>query len=301
MKIQNEQPQSTRKRGTYLGGHHVAALIGVHPYTSPDEVMQEWLHPKKTEPTAAMVRGLVYENYFLDKIEKDNFREFKRRDVFLQSGQFGGSIDAICEETESIIEITTCNNDSKDNDRSYKHWQCQWYMFLSGIERAEFYICNVDTLAIEMQVIHKDDACIKRLLDAAMGFFEAVAFNDELPKEKPAEKKPKAEPVKIDDEETRNLLVDFHSDKKRMKALQEASDILRARVESLALKNGGAVESAGIIASASQVFGKPKTDWESVAREAITDTKQLNEIARKHTQEAGWHMRLTTKEAKNAD
>jgi hypothetical protein len=139
---------SERKRGTYLGSHEVAAIMGCNPWLMvPDVYARIALGAPGPKQTDAMTAGLIIEHGLIEHARQQLGVDAVWRDVFMADEEHGfmrGSADAVTYEGDWLIEVTTCN------ERTREHWgrseigspsplkavQSQYLMMLSGCPRA---------------------------------------------------------------------------------------------------------------------------------------------------------------------
>lgn len=138
---------SERKRGTYLGGHEIAALAGANPWlTVPDVYARYALGAPRGPVSDAMTAGLIIEHGLIKHAEETLGYALERDTYYVddECPYLGGSADGVALEGALLVEVTTCN------ERTREHWgrpeigspspmkavQVQWLMGLSGCRRA---------------------------------------------------------------------------------------------------------------------------------------------------------------------
>jgi hypothetical protein len=190
-----------RKRGTYLGGHDVAALVGMHPYSSIGQVYAKCalgeigitdveLDADPSKPSV-LRRGKICESGVIDYIERvclGMAPGTMARDVWVEDDDvpfFGGTIDA-CELDDNdlithIHEITVTSSRVVDDHwgpdgdpggaAKYKWLQNQWYQGLSGAGGGTIWLFVADTGEIRRYPVARKEAAIEEMRNDAEEFW----------------------------------------------------------------------------------------------------------------------------------
>lgn len=185
-------------RGTYLGGQQVAAICGMHPYKTAGDV---WLEARgegdNVDPQKpAIRRGRIVEPGLLNEaLNLDRVLGIIYRDVFVQDDDipfFGGTLDAFVTDPEqkTVYEVTTCTTRTRhlwgapgtDDCAKYKWIQSQWYMGLTGAERARIWCLSVDDGDLFDYWIPRRDTAIDSLRDAAADWWWQHVIGGEPPR-----------------------------------------------------------------------------------------------------------------------
>jgi predicted phage-related endonuclease len=168
-----------KERNTYIGGHQIAAIMGMHPFQSAVDVWQQ-IVKKNSEDIGekpAVRRGRILEPGFLDWIEENHVENGSlfRRDFFVSGPEefFGGTIDAAelneNERPRHLHEVTTTTSWSLDSWGAdgdpdgaslYKWVQAQWYMGITGAASADIWLFVADTGEIRRYPIKRSDESI---------------------------------------------------------------------------------------------------------------------------------------------
>jgi putative phage-type endonuclease len=177
----SRRPTSERERGTYLGSHQIAALVGANPYSSPADVYAEIaLGAPRAKQNAAMTRGLIIEHGLihhaserLGLIDRDAYY------VDDETPYLGGSIDGITADGQTIVEVTTCNESTREawgpsevgSPSPLKQVQAQYFLGLTGARACEVLCLDISNSELLRYVIEPDPAQIATLFATARAFW----------------------------------------------------------------------------------------------------------------------------------
>ena len=186
-----------RKR--YIGGHDIAALMGMHPHSTPGHVYRKLVHQYSEDigDKPSVRRGRILEKALLDEIEERDGVELKR-DVFLLDDEMpfvGGTVDAFCAETKTLYEVTTTLSkygrdkwgpDGTEDAATHKWIQAQFYSGLKNekmptIERVEVICWIVDTDEILRYPSSPKKGAIAEMRSRAEAFY----YDHVLPQQPP--------------------------------------------------------------------------------------------------------------------
>lgn len=172
------------RRGQYIGGHQIGAILGAHPFLTPHDV---WSYAMTGETQdiseqPAVRRGAIIEPGFLDYIEHNRCEGTLERDKFVVDADipyFAGTVDAI-ESTGVLHEVTSVTSRSldkwgRDGDPEgaapYKFLQSQWYMGITGLKRACIWLFVVDTGDIRHYPFLRDNGLVAKMRAAGENFW----------------------------------------------------------------------------------------------------------------------------------
>lgn len=177
----SRRPTSDRVRGRYIGSHDVAAIVGANPWRSPADVYAHLaLNAPRSRQTQAMTRGLIVEHGLiahaaerLGHLERDTFW------VDDSTPYLCGSVDGITGDGRTIVEVTTCSEESRrawgPSERGLpspiKQMQVQYFLGLTGAERAEVLCLDMSSDDLLRYVIEPDRAVIDRLFSESRRFW----------------------------------------------------------------------------------------------------------------------------------
>ena len=177
-----ERDPSTRKRGRYIGGHDIAALVGANPWRSPADVYATMaLGAPQQRQTPAMRRGSIVEPGLLSWVE-ETIGQPLRRDIFVIDDArpyCAGSLDGLTADGV-LHEVTTCGERTRDHWGSpelgegpspLKRAQATYYMGLSGARAAEVWCLDLAAGDILHYRLERDEAKIAELFGVADRFF----------------------------------------------------------------------------------------------------------------------------------
>lgn len=176
--------RSERVRGTYIGGHDAARIVGEFPYgAGAADTYAAVVHRRVIEQTPRMLRGLLFEPGFAAWVE-DLRGVPQKRDVFVIDDDvpfFAGSVDAIEDGGRVIHEFTTTTTDSRhmwgvpntDDCARHKWIQSQWYIgMLPGFEEAHVWCFVVDGDEDPLHyVVARNELAIAELRSRAEAFW----------------------------------------------------------------------------------------------------------------------------------
>lgn len=188
-------------RGTYIGGHEAAAIVGVHPHLSRADVWMKLTgrKPATSTPSDAMVRGLIVEHGLLRYVDHrlaklvdyapltpTPFASFWQDD---DVAFFGGSPDGVCAFGDSLVEVTTATErtrylwgaEGSDRIAAHKYIQALWYMGLTGRGAAHAWCFFVDSDELLHYVVPRREERITELRDAAEAFWFDHVLADRPP------------------------------------------------------------------------------------------------------------------------
>jgi len=143
------------ERDRYIGGHAVAAILGLHPHTTAGDVYAALALGSNEDISdkPAVKRGRIIEPALLTYVEDEQGRELKRDWFVLDDGIpfFGGTVDGA--DDTGLVEVTTFNSNSRHlwgangtaDAATHKWIQSQWYMGITGKQRADVVALCVDT------------------------------------------------------------------------------------------------------------------------------------------------------------
>jgi len=136
--MKNVKEELRLRRGTYIGGHHAAAIMDAHPFADIADVWLELTGTKRMPDISGdpMVRrGLIIEPGLLDWIVESRGLDDVRRDVFVKSDSLhcGGTIDMMATENgkRQLFEVTSITSRGvdkwRDGPAEYKRIQALYY------------------------------------------------------------------------------------------------------------------------------------------------------------------------------
>lgn len=181
--MQSQSSPPRLRRGSYLGGHQIGAILGAHPFMTVHDVWS-YAMTGETEDISeqpAVRRGRIIEPGFLDYIE-NRCEGTLERDKFVVDAEvpyFAGTVDAI-ESTGVLHEVTSVTSRSldkwgRDGDpegaAAYKFLQSQWYMGITGLKRACIWLFVVDTGDIRHYPFLRDNGLIAKMRAAGENFW----------------------------------------------------------------------------------------------------------------------------------
>lgn len=216
-----------------MGGHHVAAAMGAHPFLSPHDAYQALVEQDSPDISEqpAVRRGRICEPGILEWL-KEQGHKIDAEDYFISGEEWeGGTIDGVkfsglevfgLKDIEVVHEVTTCTSKSLDGwgpdggkPKAYKEIQTLYYMGQSGAQRGQITLFVVDTGEIRQYHVGRDEERISLIRAAAKKLWERVESRDPPEQEK-------QEPTKeIEDPQT----------KAQLNILTEERDLLKARVK----------------------------------------------------------------------
>lgn len=177
----SRRPTTERMRGRYLGSHDVAALVGANPWRSPADVYAHLaLNAPGAKQTQAMTRGLIVEHGLiahaaerLGHLERDTFW------VDDTTPFLCGSVDGITEDGSTLVEVTTCSEDSRrawgpsevGKPSPIKQVQTQYFLGLTGAKRAEVLCLDMSSDDLLRYVVEPDHALIAHLFSEGRKFW----------------------------------------------------------------------------------------------------------------------------------
>jgi len=180
------------ERGRYIGGQQMAAIAGLHPYSTAADVYVHCVHGITDDigDRPAVRRGNIIEPGLISWIEREALGIKPplglRRDVFLQDPDvpyFAGTIDAIQTRDDGelwIHEVTTASRFTLDawgddgdpqGASTYKWIQTQWYCGNSGAAGGTIWLYVLDSDELRSFPIPRNDDAIAALRDQAETFW----------------------------------------------------------------------------------------------------------------------------------
>ncbi len=171
-------------RRSGIGGSDIAALMGVNPFATAEDVYRSKVEGYETPETEQMRIG--------KRIEAFTVREFKRlkpeftilnpKRLYKRDGIFLATPDRLLSvgnsEAHAILEIKNAAYWSKDK-RTMATYQVQWYCFVLGMKFG--YICALEQgWKLHVQPIVRDEELIERMRDTAQMFWEKVSEKAEV-------------------------------------------------------------------------------------------------------------------------
>lgn len=191
-------------RGTYIGGHQMSAIIGMHPYSSIGDVYAQCAlgisgitdDEVDADPSSPNVlrRGKICEDGVIEYIERVCLglpSGTLKRDVFVVDKDvpfFAGTIDAAEVDDDGKIvhvhEVTVTSTRASDawgidgdpgGASKYKWIQCQHYQGISGATGGTVWLFIADTGEIRRYPAAKKNSAIESMRnDAEMFWLEHV-------------------------------------------------------------------------------------------------------------------------------
>jgi len=178
-------------RGTYLGGHQIGAVVGLHPYLSMHEVFAHCalgISPATPKAKATLFRRghIVEEGLRLDTEEAYGVAIVPKTFWVDDEQPFiAGSPDGLTwgadGAPEMLWEFTSTTSRQlgimwgEDGDESgaalYKLLQVQWYLGLTGFPRAMIVLWIADTGETRYYPVERNDMLIERLREVADWFW----------------------------------------------------------------------------------------------------------------------------------
>lgn len=180
------EPKERRARGSYLGGHDISAIVGMHPYRTIGDVYAECALEEKNTLDASkgplrrgriIEPGLLREARQMDEVPIGKWRE----DVHVVDADvpfFAGTLDGALYRREmvdggiaTIYEVTTCTSRTlslwgepgTDDVAKYKWIQVQWYMGIVGAERARVFLFVTDRDELREYTVQRSGSAIEEL------------------------------------------------------------------------------------------------------------------------------------------
>ena len=165
-----------RRRG--IGGSDIAALMGVNPYATREDVYRSKTEGYDVIETEQMRIGKRIESFIVREFHqaKPEFgivnpkRLYKRDEIYLATPD-----RLLCvgdTAPQAVLEIKNCEYWSRQK-RTMAAYQVQWYLFVLGLKFG--YICSLEKgWKLHTQVIVRDDELIERMRDTAQAFWEKV-------------------------------------------------------------------------------------------------------------------------------
>ncbi|MBD1207900.1 MAG: YqaJ viral recombinase family protein [Ignavibacteria bacterium] len=165
-------------RRSGIGGSDIAALMGVNPFATAEDVYRSKVEGYETPETEQMRIG--------KRIEAFTVREFKRlkpeftilnpKRLYKRGGIFLATPDRLLSvgssEAHAVLEIKNAAYWSKDK-RTMAAYQVQWYLFVLGMKFG--YICALEQgWKLHVQPIVRDEELIERMKDTAQAFWEKI-------------------------------------------------------------------------------------------------------------------------------
>lgn len=324
-----------KERGTYIGGHQISALMGMHPFMSEVDV---WVHSVNgdTEDISeqpAVRRGRILEPGFLDWIQEKHVdpKALFRRDFFVVDKEFdyfAGTIDAAeLDEKEQPVhlhEVTTTTSwslgswgESGDPDgaSTYKWMQAQWYMGITGAKRATIWLFVADNGDIRRYDFARNDESILAMRTrgqewwqkhVVLGFQPDVEQMDdstlsrlELDKFYKADADKNVEPTS----EIINLAYDYQLARKEVDEADKNKKLAAAKLKVL-MKDGVRCKWDGGSVSWTQNKSSQKVDYEAICAELFSTSgmseQEIAQVKERHTVEKPGPrvMRVTVKDKK---
>jgi putative phage-type endonuclease len=166
-------------RRSGIGGSDIAALMGVNPFATAEDVYRSKVEGYETPETEQMRIGKRIEAFTVREFKrlKPEFtilnpkRLYKRDDIFLATPDRLLSVGN--SEAHAILEIKNAAYWSKDK-RTMAAYQVQWYLFVLGMKFG--YICALEQgWKLHVQPIVRDEELIERMRDTAQMFWEKVS------------------------------------------------------------------------------------------------------------------------------
>lgn len=298
-------PVEQRVRGSYIGGHEIAAIVGANRYQNAADAYAKIVHKATVESTPRMRRGLIVEPGLLQYAAEQRKREIEQ-DTFWRDDDvrfFCGSVDGIetpprvIHECKSTLLRSAGNWGTPGTDEVEQGCavQVQWYMMLTGAIEARVWVMVLDADEDPRQyIVPRDDGVIRTLRAAGEDFWWSHVVPrvppDMAPLSDPDAFWPKAQAgktIEADDDLRARLLRFADARARRDEALAEMkviSDGIKARMgdaERVRWAYGSATWKAARL--------KPTTSWEEVAHELALHAKVSGEVFRqieqKHTRE----------------
>lgn len=170
-------------RGSYIGGHDVVAIMGLHPFSTAGDVYAHMVLGRKEDISArpAVRRGRIIEPGLIAEIAKDKGLTV-RQNLFVLDDEvpyLGGTVDAIDEGRRLLLEVTTTHSRNRaswgptgtDDASTYKWMQAQFYLGLLGWDEALIACFVTDTDELLEYPVRAKPGAIEEMRDAAERFY----------------------------------------------------------------------------------------------------------------------------------
>lgn len=298
-----------KERGTYIGGHDAARIVGSFPYgAGAADTYAAIVHKRKVPMNPKMLRGLLMEPGLSAWVAEQR-RVPHARDVFLHDSRvpfFGGTADGIEEGGEVLHEFTTTTTNSAhlwgvpgtDDCAKHKWIQTQWYMGIMPSLRVAHVWCYVmdgdeDPLHY---VVPRNEVAIGELRRQS----EAFWYEHIIPRIPPLSGVhgadaydvldacyPNALGPVVDADKTMIELATAYATARGMEKIAETTKKkLGAQIKALLAEHVGAKWEGGSVSWQARAIGE-KTNWENIAHEVAmklgADGVWFNGLVRENT------------------
>jgi len=163
-------------RRSGIGGSDIAALMGVNPFATAEDVYRSKVEAYETPETEQMRIGKRIEAFTVREFHriKPEFRIINPKRLFKRDGIFLATPDRLLSvgssDAHAILEIKNAAYWSKDK-RTMAAYQVQWYCFVLGVKFG--YICALEQgWKLHVQPIVRDEELQERMKDTAQAFWE---------------------------------------------------------------------------------------------------------------------------------
>jgi putative phage-type endonuclease len=164
------------QRRSGIGGSDIAALMGVSPFATAEDVRRSKVENYDVPETEQMRIGKRIEPFIVREFRclKPEFsvinskRLYKRDEIFLATPD---RLLCVGEPMpHAILEIKNCEYWSREK-RTMAAYQVQWYLFVLGLKFG--YVCAMEKgWKLHVQPIVRDEELIERMRDTAQQFWE---------------------------------------------------------------------------------------------------------------------------------
>jgi len=166
-------------RRSGIGGSDIAALMGVSPFATAEDVRRSKVEGYDVPETDQMRVGKRIEPFIVREFHhaKPEFRIvnpkrlYKRDEIFLATPD---RLLCVGDTTpRAILEIKNCEYWSREK-RTMAAYQVQWYLFVLGLKFG--YVCAMEKgWKLHVQPVVRDEELIERMRDTAQAFWDTLS------------------------------------------------------------------------------------------------------------------------------
>ncbi len=311
-----EAPPRTLERGTYLGGHDAARIVGVHQYgAGVADVYANIVNKQKTEQNPRMLRGLLMEPGLIEWVKEKRGRELigkpMARGAFAVHKEIpfiAGSLDAVEVGWRVMHEVTTTTTTSRHiwgvpgtDDCSKLKWvQCQHYMSLvPTLVEAHVWCFVVDGDEEPLHyVVPRNEVAIAELQERCEAFWwdhivpkippmpgAGAIYSDENEAMQKLFPRATGDVIDADSELVSNAMA-YATYRAAEKMAKEGKELHGAKIKAVLTEHEGARWDGGSVSWKETSLGE-KTVWEQVAHEVALKAgmqgETFNGIVRENT------------------
>ncbi|MEM4554841.1 MAG: YqaJ viral recombinase family protein [Candidatus Anstonellaceae archaeon] len=277
--------------GVTIGGSQIAAILGLSPYKSPLQQWRELTGVVKTEPNAAMRRGLMAEAFIQNFYQQEFGVEYAMIQHQMEIGAARGTFDALTADGVLIDFKSTAL--CKESVPTAYRLQLIWYAGLAikeGLEINSLRLVAADGFFnIYVHEMTYDDELFQIMDDKAGEWYDRHIIQGKEPEPTPSEKAEMlksvvASGIKVtDDEVIKEKIFDLRDYKEKVAGITKKIEALEAEIKA----------EIGEAEGLADQYGNLLVTWKTYSRKSLDTTalkKAMPEIAAKFEKEQTYRM-----------